>query len=104
MNGCYAKEMMSHHWDFYGNEIPCSELGFVQLSNSLLMAPDGLSFQDNQGMIGQAFMKTTSAAGQHRNLTPLFLRQRQQHHLHAMLSLLTCTMARRNLEGAELVA
>eukprot|EP00927_Polykrikos_kofoidii_P047651 TRINITY_DN4191_c0_g1_i2.p1 TRINITY_DN4191_c0_g1~~TRINITY_DN4191_c0_g1_i2.p1 ORF type:complete len:662 (-),score=90.67 TRINITY_DN4191_c0_g1_i2:79-1995(-) len=59
-NGCYARQMMSGFWDFDGSEIPCGELGFVQLSNNLLMGADGLSFEHPaNGMLGQAFMKST---------------------------------------------
>jgi len=61
VNGCYAKEIMGAHWDFYGRPIACADMGFVTVSNRLLMAPDGLSFQraTDAGMLGQAFVRTT---------------------------------------------
>ena len=56
--GCYADETASHLFHF-GSTAPkeCASLGLVQLSNSVLLPPDGLTFA-REGMLGIAWVRT----------------------------------------------
>ena len=63
MNGtpnCYDDEIASPGWGFFssGTAIPDAKMGVAQLSNRILVPPDGLPFQGNpEGLIlGYAWM------------------------------------------------
>ncbi|MGC9197753.1 MAG: hypothetical protein ACP5E5_02310 [Acidobacteriaceae bacterium] len=77
MNGtpdCYNNEISSPGWSFYGTALPAHEMGLVQISNRLLVAPDGLTFQrgTNGEVFGTAWMALPmidSDAAYHRQPT-----------------------------------
>ena len=62
MNGtpnCYSREISSPGWGFGATQpLPAQDMGLVQLSNRLLVPPDGLTFQPgiNGEMLGLAWM------------------------------------------------
>ena len=56
MNGtpnCYNEEISSSGWTFYGAPLSSARMGIVQLSNRLVVPPDGWTFK--QGMHGELF-------------------------------------------------
>ncbi len=55
---CYTTEVSSQGWNFYGSPLPDSSMGIAQLSNRLLVAPDGLPLQPglNNQLLGVAWM------------------------------------------------
>lgn len=61
VNGCYANQIMGSLFHFYGTNLKCEEMGFVMVNNRLIMAPDGIGFQNgpDYGMLGQAFVRST---------------------------------------------
>jgi len=44
---CYATLQGTPGWGFYGEETPKNQTGVIQLSNQILMPPDGLTFKPN---------------------------------------------------------
>lgn len=65
---CYDTEINSPGWSFHGERLPANRLGLAQLSNRLLVPPDGFVFTTS-GLFGAAWMALplipayTSAAG-----------------------------------------
>ena len=56
---CYNDELMSPGFDFRGTALNNAALGFAQLSNQLLLAPDGLTFNLNNqasALLGYGYM------------------------------------------------
>ena len=44
---CYTSEIATPGWGFYRNEpTPRNETGFIQISNQLILPPDGMTFQE----------------------------------------------------------
>jgi hypothetical protein len=44
---CYATLQGTPGWGFYGEETPKNQTGVIQLSNQILMPPDGMTFKPN---------------------------------------------------------
>ena len=57
VTGCYKRETGSHLWGFYGDDVTCSDLGVIVVSNSYLLPADGIAFE-GEGMLGQAWIDT----------------------------------------------
>lgn len=56
---CYDSEISSTGWGFESPDgLPCSQLGIAQLSNQILLPPDGLTFSSNTNgeLLGTAWM------------------------------------------------
>lgn len=80
--GCYvgenALEMSSHLFEFGGREgvaMACSKLALVQLSNRMLIPPDGLTV-DKEGLLGTGFLRAPfgeTSDGDKRNFWTLVL-------------------------------
>lgn len=59
--GCYKDQTSTPLFNFgaAGKPHACDEMGIAQLSNRMLMAPDGLTFEDGkEGMVGVAYVRT----------------------------------------------
>ena len=59
--GCYKDQTSTPLFNFGapGKPHPCGSMGIAQLSNRMLMAPDGLTFEKGkQGMVGVAYVRT----------------------------------------------
>lgn len=77
MNGtpdCYNDEISSPGWSFYGAALSPEKMGIVQISNRLVVPPDGLTFKrgTNGEMFGTAWMALPlidSHAAYHRQPT-----------------------------------
>lgn len=52
---CYDTQVQSPGWTFGGDRLPADRLGLAQLSNRLLLPPDGLVFTSD-GLFGNAWM------------------------------------------------
>lgn len=52
---CYDTEVNSPGWSFYGTRLPPSRISLAQLSNRLLVPPDGFVFSES-GLFGNAWM------------------------------------------------
>jgi hypothetical protein len=53
---CYDTQVASSAWHFYGTLLPSDRIGLAQLSNRLLVPPDGLTFTGVNGLIGNAWL------------------------------------------------
>lgn len=55
---CYSNQVASPAWSFYGDLLDAGKLGLAQLSNRLLVPPDGIVFRGAFGpsLIGQAWI------------------------------------------------
>ena len=59
MAGCQTQEVSTSLFSFGSTTTKaCNTMGVVQLSNRLLLAPDGLTFAGDGGMLGTAYIKT----------------------------------------------
>ena len=59
--GCYKDQTSTPLFNFgaAGKPHACDSMGIAQLSNRMLMAPDGLTFEDGkEGMVGVAYVRT----------------------------------------------
>lgn len=59
--GCYKDQTSTPLFNFgaAGAPHPCDAMGIAQLSNTMLMAPDGLTFeQGKEGMVGVSYVRT----------------------------------------------
>eukprot|EP01047_Picozoa_sp_COSAG01_P012343 COSAG01_NODE_554_length_15534_cov_101.167541_4_plen_567_part_00 len=59
--GCYRDQTATPLFNFgaAGKPHPCDSMGIAQLSNRLLMAPDGLTFElGKEGMVGVSYART----------------------------------------------
>jgi hypothetical protein len=52
---CYDTEVQSPGWSFYGDRLAANRIGLAQLSNRLLIPPDGFVFMSD-GLFGNAWM------------------------------------------------
>ena len=75
--GCYKQQVSTSLFNFgSANTKACNTMGVVQLSNRLLLAPDGLTFAGDGGMLGTAYIKTgfgKKAASDNRNAWTLVM-------------------------------
>lgn len=55
---CYKNEVATSLWEFGGQELDCDVMGTVQISNRLLVPPDGITFEEDteSGLLGTAWM------------------------------------------------
>ena len=59
--GCYKDQTSTPLFNFgeAGKPHPCDAMGIAQLSNTMLMAPDGLTFEyGKEGMVGVSYVRT----------------------------------------------
>jgi len=55
--GCYEKGGQTPLFFYGGKVLPCEDLGVVQVSNRMLLAPDGIAFS-REGLFGVGFVRT----------------------------------------------
>src|SRR5690606_28537998 len=53
---CYDNQIASGAWTFYGTLLSNQKLGLAQLSNRLLLPPDGITFSQAPGLFGNAWI------------------------------------------------
>lgn len=55
---CYKNQVATSLWEFGGQALDCDIMGTVQISNRLLVPPDGITFEEDteSGLLGTAWM------------------------------------------------